>query len=448
MSSSRHTGFSPTALQQAMPALQPQDTVWVGYSGGCDSHVLLHALAQLRHEMPFNLQAIYVNHGLSANAERWGVHCQAVCAALGVGIQLVRVDATPEAEESPEEAARSARYNAIIALLKEGDYLCTAHHQDDQAETLLLQLLRGAGPKGLAAMPVRSPLGKATQLRPLLNFSRARLQYYAEEQGLKWIEDESNSDTGFNRNFLRHEIMPRLRQRWPSADTTIARSAAVCAEAAQLLDQLAAQDYQEIKAPEAAEIEIDKLLELDNARIKNVLRYWIRLAGLPLPSEIKLQHVIHDVLHAAQDRMPCVQWPGAEVRRYQGRLYVMPPEADINTRLILVWDDPGQPLLLPDGSSLFLSPGGELAQQRLAAGRVTVRFRQGGEYLHPAGRSGGCTLKQFMQEAAVPPWRRNAVPLLYVDDVLAAVAGLCVDREFLAQDGEPGCSIGIKMNDV
>ena len=164
-----------------MPSLSATSTVWVAYSGGCDSHVLLHALAQLRQEHPFKLNAVYVNHGLSPNAAEWGNHCQSVCNNLDVKFVCLTVDAAPEEDESPEEAARRARYDAITELLPPGDYLCTAHHQDDQAETLLLQLLRGAGPKGLAGMPTSSTLGQATQLRPLLGFNQTQLQAYAFE---------------------------------------------------------------------------------------------------------------------------------------------------------------------------------------------------------------------------------------------------------------------------
>lgn len=439
MSRSKQNSLSSSALQQALPPLSPGTVVWVAYSGGCDSHVLLHALAQLRQEQSFNMNAVYVNHGLSPKAAEWGQHCQAVCNELDVKFVCLEVDATPGEEESPEEAARRARYQAIIELLQPGDYLCTAHHQDDQAETLLLQLLRGAGPKGLAGMPASSALGAATQLRPLLGFSQAQLLAYAEQHQLNWIEDESNSDTGINRNYLRHEIMPRLRQRWPSADATLSRSASHCAEAAQLMKMLASQDYQLVKSESSTEINIKKLLELDPARQKNLLRYWVHQAQLPLPSEKKLQHIMSDVLHAAADKTPCVKWPGAEVRRFDGRLYVMSPMPEFDTMQIIPWDDLDQPLQLPDGRQLICKPceaAPALSLERLNQGQVTVRFRQGGEVCKPAGSAHHKSLKQIFQEKRMPPWLREHVPLLYVDDQLVALIGVCLTDVMIATGAE------------
>jgi tRNA(Ile)-lysidine synthase len=421
--------LTPETLQHAMPPLARDKVVWVAYSGGCDSHVLLHLLSQLRKSVPFELKAVYVDHGLSPNAAQWGEHCRVVCAELAVEILTLNVDATPQDGASPEAAARQARYAAIKTLLKSGDTLCTAHHQEDQAETLLLQLLRGAGPKGLAGMPPSSPLGLATQVRPLLGFSQTQLRDYAEQYGLQWIEDESNSDTGFNRNYLRHEILPRLRERWPASDATIARSAAHCAEAARLMEVLAEQDFQSVKSVSSTELEIEALLRLENARQKNLLRYWIHQAGLPLPSEIKLQHILSDVLTAAEDKMPLVAWPGAEVRRYDGRLYVMAPLPEFDTTQVIEWADLSRPLELPDGSRLCCESSDQrpaLDLKRLRQGRVTVQFRQGGERCRLVGSQYHKSLKQVFQERAVPPWRRSRIPLLYVDDMLVAVVGVCV----------------------
>ena len=434
MSKSKHAGLTAEALHQVMPVLSAATTVWVAYSGGCDSHVLLHLLTRLRQTQTFELKAVYVNHGLSPNALEWAGHCRGVCAELDVEFVALDVDAAAQNGESPEAAARNARYQAITDLLQTEEYLCTAHHQDDQAETLLLQLLRGAGPKGLAGMPQASALGKATQLRPLLGFSQAQLQAYAEQHGLHWIEDESNSDTGFNRNYLRHAVMPVLRQRWPSVDAILARSASNCAEAAALIEVLAEQDYQRTKAADSKELCISNLLELDKARLKNVLRYWIRLSGLPLPSEKKLQHVISDVLQAAEDKMPLVHWPGAEVRRFNGRLYVMSPLPEFDSSQVIPWHTLEQPLQLPDGSRLCCERTNQppaIGLERLRQGRVSVRFRQGGEIFQLAGSQHHKTLKQIFQEYRVPPWQRSRKPLLYVDNTLVAVIGICLSNEAL-----------------
>lgn len=419
-------------------------TVWVAYSGGCDSHVLLHLLAQLRSDSSFELRAVHVNHGLSPRAATWAEHCRTVCEDLAVAFVGLQVDASPKDGQSPEAAARQARYGAIKKLLNPGDILCTAHHQEDQAETLLLQLLRGAGPKGLAGMAPDSPLGPARQWRPLLSVSQRQIHAYAHQHGLEWIEDESNQDTGFNRNYLRHEIMPLLRERWPAADATLARSAAHCGEAALIMDALAQQDYQAVKSDRSTELEIEKLLQLTQARQKNLLRYWVHQAGLPLPSEVKLQQILTEVVPAAQDRMPLVQWSGAELRRFDGRLYVMAPLPEFDTTQVIPWDDLDQPLLLPDGSRLSceqIAQRPALDLERLRQGRVTVRFRQGGEQLRPAGGAHHKALKQVFQEQAVPPWRRSRVPLLYHEDVLVAVIGVTLTDALLCQTSTPGLTV-------
>ena len=421
-----------------MPFLSATTTVWVAYSGGCDSHVLLHVLTELRQSQAFELKAVYVNHGLSPNAVAWGEHGQKICDDLNVELVCLQVDATPKNGASPEAAARNARYRAITDLLQTDQYLCTAHHQDDQAETLLLQLLRGAGPKGLAGMPQASVLGKATQLRPLLGFSQTQLKAYAEQQGLHWIEDESNADTGCNRNYLRHEIMPLLRQRWPSADATITRSANNCAEAAALIDVLAEQDYQQVKHEASSELLISELLALDNARLKNVLRYWIRRADLPLPSDKKLQHIVSDVLHAAEDKTPLVHWPGAEVRRYNNKVYVLSPLPEFDASQVIPWHDLTQPLALPDGSWLSC----EETEQKpafdpevLESGLVTIRFRQGGEVCQPVGSEHHKSLKHLFQECQIVPWQRPRTPLLYLNNSLIAVIGVCLSNEVSSSSG-------------
>lgn len=437
--------LTPETLLHAMPPLARDKVVWVAYSGGCDSHVLLHLLSQLRKSAPFEFKAVYVDHGLSPNAAQWGEHCRVVCAELAVEIITLNVDATPQDGASPEAAARHARYTAITELLQPGDTLCTAHHQEDQAETLLLQLLRGAGPKGLSGMPLSSVLGQATQLRPLLGISQPQILAYAEQHGLQWIEDESNADTGFNRNYLRHQIMPRLRQRWPAADATIARSAAHCAEAAQLMETLAQLDFQAVKSESSTELEIEALLRLENARQKNLLRYWVHQAGLPLPSEVKLQHIFSDVLTAAEDRAPLLQWPGAEVRRYDGRLYAMAPLPEFDTTRLIPWADLDRPLDLPDGTTLvcqktWMLPA--LSWTKLkAAKKVEVRFRRGGESIRPAGTAHHIELKKLLQQHRMPPWLRHRTPLVFADDRLVQVGGLCIAYEFCATQPDDAVSI-------
>lgn len=431
-------GFHVEALRSAMPVLTSESKLWVAYSGGLDSHVLLHALAELRRRLGFTLQAIYVNHGLSPNAASWGAHCQSICDALGVALTIVQVDARPQAGESPEAAARNARYAEFKARLATDEVLCTAHHQDDQAETLLLQLLRGAGPKGLAAMAPQSTLGAGMQVRPLLGFSQQQLNDYAVEHGLGWIEDESNHDTGFSRNYLRHEVMPLLQQRWPAMAATISRSAAHCGEAAELLEALAVEDWQQVRAGSDDQLEINELIQLSLARQKNLLRYWVHQAGLPLPSEKKLQHIFSDVIPAAGDAQPCVGWPGAEVRRFEGRLYLMASLPPVVRGSVFGWPDLAQPLELGGGQQLVAREGeGVLALDANVMRQlpVEVRFRSGGERLQLPGQAHHVELKKLLQQLRVVPWLRDRIPLLYIGEQLAGVVGYCIDQRFAAQDG-------------
>lgn len=424
----------------ALLAHYPAVRCWVAYSGGLDSHVLLHAMTRLREQQPGRVvEAIHVNHALQPSAQQWAEHCSRTCAALQMSCHVLQVDAAPASGESPEAAARHARYQALAGMLQPGDVLLTAHHRDDQAETLLLQLLRGAGPHGLAAMPVAATFGRGVHLRPLLEFTHAELQNYASEQQLRWIEDPSNAETGFDRNYVRHEIMPRLAARWPAASSLLARSAGHAADAASLLDAMAHSDLAQITG-DAGTLSVMQLKTLDPPRQRNVLRAWFRLLRLPLPSAIHIDHILHDVVAVAGDREPCVRWPGAEVRRYRDRLYALPLLQVHDVSLVLPWDMQ-RPLPLPAGlGTLRATPaqGRGLKASLCGAAEVTVRFRHGGERCRPAGRGHSHELRKLYQEAGIPPWQRDRIPLIYVGSDLAAVGALWCCEPFHAGPGEDG----------
>ncbi len=417
----------------------PETRRWVvAYSGGVDSHVLLHLLATAK--LGRAVAAIYVDHGLHPASGRWGDHCATVCKSLGVVFQGLQVDARPGPRESPEDAARRARYGALGTWLQAGDVLLTAHHRDDQAETLLLQLLRGAGPHGLAAMPAAADLGGIPLLRPLLDTERAAILDYAHRHALNWIEDSSNADTGLDRNYLRHHVLPLLRQRWPAAGRALGRSARLCAEAAQLLDRQADADLATAAGGRSDALTVTVLATLDEVRLRNALRRWLRRLGLPTPGATHLERVRGEVLGAGADRNPRLAWPGAELRRYRERLYALAPRPAHDPGQVLSWSDPAQPLDLPGDGRLELRPttGAGLRAAALTGRVLTVRFRQGGERFQPVGRRHGQELKKLLQEAGVPPWERRRLPLLYVDDELAAVGGLWVAAALAVAAGEAG----------
>ncbi len=437
--------FTLQNLLAVIERLPPARRYWIAYSGGLDSHVLLHALAAVRDRLPAEtLCAVHVNHGLSPAADEWAEHCLAVCDSLDIPCRILHVDAHPGKGESPEAAARNARYQAISFLMEATDGLLTAHHQNDQAETVLLQLLRGGGPRGLAAMPRRDVFGSGWRGRPLLDFSRDDLQSYAQSEQLCWIEDESNYDTGIERNFLRHKVIPLLRSHWPALGKTLSRVAAHSAEAAELLDQLAAQDF--VTGPEG-ELDINRLKMLPPVRQRNLLRYWIRQSGLPLPDSIHLQRIIDEILPAAADASPLVSWAGAEVRRYRDRLYAMAPLPLHDSSRIHDWDMAGA-FHLPDGSVLHALPvtGQGIKHVLCQNARVTVRFRRGGERCRPAGRTHTRQLKKLLQEQGIPPWQRERIPLIYLGDELAAVVGLFICEPFQAGRGEAGVKISLGMD--
>lgn len=410
--------------------------------------MLLHALLGLSAQWleGVEIRAVHVNHGLNAEADVWSRHCAVVCSALALPCQILHVNAKAQSGESPEAAARGARYQAITALMDPGDVLLTAHHQDDQAETLLLQLLRGAGPHGIAAMPAYAPFGVGWLARPLLDVTADELASYAEQHQLAWVEDPSNFDTGFERNYLRHEVMPHLKRRWPAVSRTLSRAAAHAAEAANLLDTLADNDMQPVQGPTPDTLSVGGLLKLDEAHQRNVLRRWFKGLDLAVPTAIHLRHIQHDILNTAADSVPCVGWgsvnQGAETRRYRDLIYAMRRLPAHNPADIFTWDI-RQPLTLAGaGTFTAVSVLGAGIKASLFTGQsVDVRFRQGGELCRPAGRGHTHELRKLFQECGIPPWRRDRLPLIYIGDELAAVANLWVCEPFQATHNEPGMMV-------
>lgn len=416
------SGEVPERLCQALGRLPPARRRLAALSGGLDSVVLLHALAGLECAPP--LIAVHVHHGLSPRAEAWAAACEALCRRLGVTFHCLRVDAAPGRGESPEAAARHARYGALAAFMQPGDGLLTAHHRRDQAETLLLQLLRGSGPAGLAAMPLWQPLGPGWHGRPLLEVDRPQLEAYARAHGLDWVEDESNQDPALDRNRLRHEILPLLRARWPAVDATLARAAALQAEAQDLLAERAREDLETLRGEDPGTLSVAALARLRRPRQRNALRGWLEEKGLPLPGRARLESLLQQALGAAPDAAVRVAWPGAEVRRYRDALHAMAPLAAPPPGLCLPWDG-RTPLAVP-GTGVTLTRDGVMRCHGLDPAAlpapVTVGLRRGGERLRLGGRTR--VLKKLLQARGIPPWERERIPLIHAGDRLAVVWGL------------------------
>jgi len=435
--------LSPARLLQILRPFPCSGGVCLALSGGVDSHVLLHLLARLGGELGAGLRVLHCNHGLQPQAKLWATHCVDLCRALGVPIEVLELALVRTPGASLEAEAREARYLALGQALRPGELLLTAQHQDDQAETVLLQLLRGSGPRGLAAMPELAPFAGGYLGRPLLGFGRRHIEAYAREQGLGWIEDASNQDLTLDRNFLRHQVIPLLRQRWPGLASTLSRSARHCAEAQLILDEMAEQDRQQVVRADPRVLDCARLAELAPHRGRSLLRYWLRGLGLPVPNSEHLEQILVTVLGAAPDRQPKLVWPGGEVRRFRGGLHALEPLPGIPTGLSLPWPD-GSCCELPRGLGVLgWETGGPsgIDPASWRSGRVEVRFRTGGESCRPQGKSHTKTLKHWWQELGVPPWERGLIPLVFIDGRLAAVADLWVCEPFTAAPGVAAISL-------
>lgn len=392
----------------------PDTALWVGYSGGMDSTVLLHALAQRGAGTGRTLGAVHVHHGLSAQADAWAAHCEATCQAVGVGLRVVRVQVDAGSGRGPEAAAREARRAAFASVLAPGDVLALAHHQNDQAETWLLRALRGSGPDGLAAMRSWSMAGPLHLWRPWLAVPRADLQAYAARHGLRWIDDPSNADTRLDRNHLRHAVMPALAARWPHAGAALAQSAAQCADAAAVLDEEDAHALAQARTLDPATLRIDPLRGLPALRRARVLRRWIRDCGLP-PLPRRGVEAAEAHMEARRDAQPVFDWHGTRLQAWNGLLRAAPIVAPLAADWRAQWDG-AAPLTLPGGGTLALvgAPAFDAP--------VQVRARRGGERITLPGRTHSHALKHVLQDLGVPPWVRARLPLLCGADG-AVVAG-------------------------
>ncbi len=420
-------------IAAALAAVVPGDArLVVAFSGGLDSTVLLHALRQGRGAG--QLRAVHVNHGLHADAAAWAEHCRKLCAAWNIPFACLTVAVATKGGDGPEAQARAARYAALAANLKNDEFLVTAHHQQDQLETVLLALLRGAGVHGLAAMPARRQHQGMTLVRPLLEFTRTELEAAATAAGLHWLEDPSNLDASFDRNYLRHQVVPLLEQRWPAAARSAARTARLAADAMSILDELAAADCG--SALRGACLQLACLRSLRAARQRNLLRWICRRLDLAVPSETQLDDALQSLLCDRPDAEPLAAWPGVRIRRYRDWLWFYSES-----------NDPGAPAAAEHADVRHWNPrttlhlGPVRGNLRLAgesepgiaaeyvAGDWQVRFRAGGEQLRPGPRAHRRDLKKLLQEAGVLPWMRGHIPLIYLDDQLLAAGDLWLNAD-------------------
>lgn len=408
------------ALDQLVQgATHPVPGLVVAYSGGVDSHVLLTCAAQwcLQYSST-RLRAHHVDHGLQAQSGTWAQHCERICRQLQVPVTATRVVVDNTDGRSPEEAARHARYAALRGDLRHGEMLLTAHHLDDQAETLLLQLFRGAGVNGLAAMPECTELDAGYHARPLLRLASEDIRRFATELQLQWIDDPSNQSPDFDRNLLRNQIMPLLKERWPSLAFSIARSASHCAEAAQVGRQFARGVLGE--QVDSRVLSLQSLESLTTAEAKVVVRYWIEYHGFRMPPAVTLLQL----LRAANKNgvTADITWGKARIREFQGALYLDYAEAfEPLAPFHYAWPCTGTPLTIEESGQIITAddiPAG----YRTAA--LEVCSRRGGERLRLKGHRIHKSVKKLYQECSIPPWRRHSLPLVYADGKLIGIIGI------------------------
>ncbi|MFU8789472.1 MAG: tRNA lysidine(34) synthetase TilS [Methylobacter sp.] len=410
---------------------------FIGYSGGVDSHVLLHHCASIL-QLKGRLQAVYIHHGLQADAELWAVHCEKTAKNLGVEFLTLQVNAKAMPGESPEEAARNARYAAFKTLINVNDVLLLAQHQEDQLETVLLQLFRGSGLRGLSGMPEQAAFGRGVMLRPLLNTPKQAISDYAKTQQLSWVEDPSNQSNAYDRNFLRNAVLPQLKQRWPAIDKTVARSAKHCAEAQRLVEDVADELFTTVFNPADKTLSISLLVSHRLQLQPLIIRHWFQHLGLKMPAQAVVGRILTQVIGADGQRDPVLSGQGYTIRRYRDKLYCL-PQSTSETPQDCVWPS-GQTAVTIAGNQLLscLPSSAGILLEHWQNAKVEIKFRRGGELISLPGRQGRHSLKNLFQEAAIPPWERGLIPLIYMDDVLAAVGDIWIGAAFYTEKTQ-GC---------
>ena len=444
MASSRKSSTDLTRHVRARLAavIQPKSRLCVGLSGGRDSVVLLHVIVQCRVELDVALTAIHINHQISPHADSWAAFCAKLCATLVVPLHIKRVSVPRASGKGLEAAARDARYGAFAAI--DADAIVLAHHRDDQAETVLLQALRGAGLKGISGMPTVKTLKQGGQkliVRPLLDVESSALVEYAEQHKLDWIEDESNDDTRYFRNHLRHDVLPRIAIHAPHYRDSLTRLAQHAAEAQQLLDELAEIDSKSVV--EREHLRLEPLLALSDPRAKNLLRYFFSRMGIPVPDAAQLDEMLRQLRSRQTHDQTQIVWANRVLRCHAGLIHI-----DVaSNHQVESWRVPWRgetELVLPQGCGLLRlesGAGAGIARSKLSDDTVTIRSRVGGERLRPDSSRPRRTLKNLLQEAGIPPWQRVRMPLLFCGETLVWVPGIGEDEGFAAGANQDSISV-------
>lgn len=420
---------------------QSGSKIILAFSGGVDSRLLLELLSRYQQvnstgNNPIKCHAVYVHHGLSSNADDWADKCLMWAEQVGITCSVEQVSLDINSGDSIELLAREARYQVLSKHIQAGDLLLTGQHADDQVETFLLALKRGSGPKGLSSMAESMPFAGGMLVRPLLAIKREQIEAAAKEEGLDWVEDESNQDTRYDRNFLRHRIVPDLSERWPSIHQAVQRSASLCAQQEALLDELLGAVFERALKSDLS-LSIDELATHSDLVRARLIRMWLAKLNANMPTQVQLNLIWNEVGLAQQDANPKLQLKQGEVRRFQNRLYWVTETADVTTWQSDIQTDTA--LVLPERlGELTLNTSSEQATIALPPQPELLRvtFNPEGLSAHPTTRNHSRKLKKLFQEYNVPSWLRRQIPILMYQNQVVAVAGLFVDRAFSGQDCE------------
>ena len=439
----RSVNLAEHVAAEVTSLLPAHSSILVGLSGGVDSVVLLHLLHKLSARFSWEISALHVHHGISPNADAWAKFCEDLCAELQITLHIERVDIVPFLHHGVEAAARKLRREAFAE--QACDFVALAHHADDQVETLFLQLLRGAGVRGASAMPqFITRKGTASLIRPLLHVSRDEILSYATKHQLGWVEDESNANDSYPRNFLRHRVLPLLAEKFPAYRNTLARSAEHFAEAGHLLNEMAEQDA--AGTIDGNTLSVEALRVLSHSRAKNLLRYFLHGAGVQMPQAIQLDDMLKQLCSARADTSVCVSCGDKEVRRYRGKAYVFQALGKFDGNLVMTWEGEnrlGWPAL---NTWLNFNPthGKGISYTKLQRAKVTLRLRQGGETMLIQSSAGTRTLKNLLQEKRIPPWFRDRLPMLYCGDELVCVPGVGTAAAYIAVADEAAVQVELQ----
>ncbi len=421
-----------THFAQQLQSYQAKSLV-LALSGGVDSRVLLQLLVRYREQHAVNLRAVHVHHGLSPNADKWVEQCRQWCVTSQIPLTVEYVTLDQQSGESIEKLAREARYQVLAPHIKQQDTLLLGHHADDQLETFLLALKRGSGPKGLSAMAASASFSQGRLLRPLLTVTRQVIEEFALSQQLQWVEDESNTDTRYERNFLRHQVAPVLTQRWPFIHQAVQRSAELCAEQESVIEQLLAEKLRALINSHGG-LSITGLQDASAVIRWQLIRAWLKQLHCPMPSRQHTEMIWSQVAMADDDANPVLNLNTYHIRRFHGHLFCIKPLADISHWQQSMTVD--TPLILPDQLGSLTLVTGQKGNIRLPENQNgwRVMFDPTGLSACPLGRVGSRKLKKLFQEYGIPSWQRRRLPIVLYQERVAAIADLFVERDFAGQD--------------